>query len=172
MTIGLSSPWIITYKKIRALFSLDETVDVAYDDEKKTIKVFTTSTEKAAALDILLKKEYDFGNVKLTVSVIPPNEEFVGAQAKALKAVNSGDMRSVYKTAFCRNDAFADIYNTPKAFMGGLTYVIFMLSPVQIYTDDISCWQGYRTFLVEDIAREVIEHDETVFMATETAKRR
>ena len=166
MTIGLSSPWVLTYKKIRAMFAEDKQVTVLYNDEEKKIQLFVDSDEKASALDILLRHEYDFGNVKLTVEVIPQNGVTWSFDDKNTKMLRSNDFNSMFNQAMYENAVFCFTYETAKTVLGGMLYVVFTPTPVQIYTDDLGCWQGYKTMLFEDIARDIFVERSGVFFST------
>ena len=159
MTIGLSRAWYIIYKEINMMFQNDDAVKVVYDDESKTVSVYVNDTGKAEALDALLRHEYIFGNVTLKVNVISPNNDKYEKERKyhvqSLK--EQMDIPQLFKLAFNRNPVFSDVIVLPSAILGGWTYVLFAAQPVQFYTDDLSCWRGYKTKLLEDIARDIFE---------------
>ena len=45
--VKLSSPWMIYYRQIKALFSQDPNVKVIFDEENFTVKIYVTGGSKA-----------------------------------------------------------------------------------------------------------------------------
>ena len=73
--LGLSSPWVNFYRELEALFAKDPEVKVVYDEEKNDVKLYVDNLAKADALAQLLPVERTFGNITITVTVIPANKE-------------------------------------------------------------------------------------------------
>ena len=73
----LSSPWILLYNKIEALFRKDPAVSVVYvenrDGSEKTIKLYVDGHDKVGALEKLLPKVYMLGGVAVNVEILPSN---------------------------------------------------------------------------------------------------
>lgn len=140
--VQLSPPWITYYHELKAMFATDADVRVAFDQQAMHITLFVENADKAEALDKLLEHELNFGNCKLTISVVPGNKP-------GDKYVN------VYATAFSGNDALVDTNYVSSPF-GDFTYVIWNTIPVQFFNDNLEDYQGKRTMLLEDVARDVM----------------
>lgn len=79
--LKISAPWVLFYRKIEALFKNDPEVRVIFDDEESCdVKLYVENAGKADALMKLLPTVKDFGNVLLTVTVIPANGTFAPAR--------------------------------------------------------------------------------------------
>ena len=149
----LAPPWVTFANELKALFRNDKTVRVVFDQQQMLIKIYVESATKAEALEQLLKAEADFGGTVVRVSVIPGN-------AVSDKYVN------VYATAFESNDALSDTKCVTSPF-GEFTYVIWTATPEQFFDDNLGDFQGKKTILVEDIARDVLAEKPGVFHCTE-----
>ena len=55
--LGLSSPWMIYYREVEALFQMDPGVRVIFDDDNRELKLYVEDGEKAYALSQLLPTE-------------------------------------------------------------------------------------------------------------------
>ena len=64
--VSLSSPWILFYKKVSALFEKDPGVRVLFDESDNSLKLFVEDAKKATALEKLLPKEMTFGSPSRT----------------------------------------------------------------------------------------------------------
>lgn len=142
--IGLSSPWITYFKKIEALFEKDPEVMVDFDNETHTLKIYVDNSAKADALDVLLPDGIQFGNVEMTIQVIPSN----GDEPRI----------NLFREAFKGNPAVVDITTVDESvpILGGNSYVLFAPEVVQYFNDDLSCYDGYETTLYQDIANELL----------------
>lgn len=142
--LGLSSPWITYFKKIEALFAKDPEVMVDFDDDSCTLKIYVDNQAKAEAIDVLLPDGIQFGNVEMTIQVIPSNGD---------------DPRiELFREAFKGNPAVVDIETVDVSvpIMGGNSYILFRPEVVQYFNDDLSSYDGYETTLYQDIANELL----------------
>jgi len=73
-TAKLSPPWVTYYRELEELFSKDPEVTVKFDEDKLQIKLLVANTDKAYALSMLLNPSKEFGNVTVTIDVIPSND--------------------------------------------------------------------------------------------------
>ena len=48
--IGLSSPWVVYYREVNALFGQDPEIHVVFDEDKNELKLFVDNSSKAEAL--------------------------------------------------------------------------------------------------------------------------
>ena len=156
--LGLSSPWITYFKKIEALFEKDPEVAVDFDDETYTLKIYVDDQGKAEAIDALLPDALDFGNVEMTIQVIPAN----GADPRL----------ELFRKAFEGNGAVVGIetVDITVPLLGGNSYVLFAPEVVQYFNDDLSTYDGYETTLYQDIANELLSvGDSRIFFCTARA---
>lgn len=151
--LGLSSPWVNFYKELEALFAKDPEVKVVYDEEKNDVKLYVDNLAKADALAQLLPVERTFGNITITVTVIPANKE--GASKIQL-----------FRTAFEGNGAFNYTASAEGIFTNPIHYVVFANEVVQYFNDDLSDAHGVRSTLYQDIAEDVFENHESVYFCT------
>ena len=151
--LGLSSPWVNFYRELEALFAKDPEVKVVYDEEKNDIKLYVDNLAKADALAQLLPVERTFGNITITITVIPTNKE--GASKIQL-----------FRTAFEGNGAFNYTASAEGIFTNPIHYIVFANEVVQYFNDDLSDAHGVRSTLYQDIAEDVFENHESVYFCT------
>lgn len=143
--LQMASPWIMYYKKAKALFAKDPTVDVLFDEDKMEVKFLVKGAQKAEALTKALPAEKEFGNVKIAIRVYPDNEE--------------GDVTSILHDIFDRNGAMKEIKVSGGPVLTGLNYVIFEPAVVQFFADNLMDVNGNCSTLYEDLARAVFKED-------------
>lgn len=143
--IKKSAPWMTYYREVDALFKKDEEVVVVFDEENLVLKLYVDNQTKAEALGVLMPTEKVFGNVKLTINVIPPN-------IKSAK-INNIDTLSIASDAFVNNEAVYMV-RTVSGILN-IVYVIFRKEVVQFFDDNIGDINGNYSTLYETIARDV-----------------
>lgn len=154
-----SSPWIIFYRELQELFRYDDEVKVIYDDNPDEalyeVRLYVETTVKADALEKLLPTEKVFGNVTLTIKVIPAN---------TLEHTNV----PLYEAAFEGNEALSYIKTVGGGILSNdITYVVFKNQVVQYFSDDLSDPHGLTSTLYQDIAERVFEQKEGIFFCTD-----
>lgn len=149
--VGLTPPWISHARKIYALFAKDPDIDIVYDPDEPEIKLYVAKTAKAEAIASILPVEEEFGNIKLKITVVMPNE------------VVSTD---VLTAAFDGNPILSEIVSIDGATKPPMCYVVFSNEVVQYFNDDLSDANGVQSTLYEDIASDVLEPKEGVFYCT------
>ena len=153
--LKLSPPWQIFASEVKELFKSDPLVHTVYNEDDQTIRLYVDDAVKAAALEVLLPAEKDFGNIKMKLLVIPANEE----------RVNIPVDEDIWNIAFKDSKAFKFSYFVPNV-LGGITYVVFRNTVVQFFTDNLADLNGMRSTLYEDIARDVFGDKIGVFYCT------
>jgi len=148
----LSPPWVTFANEMKAMFALDDSVRVIFDQQAMEIKLYVESATKAEALEALLVKEAVFGGVTVKVTIIPGN-------AVSDKYVNR------YATAFENNQALIDTKYAVSPF-GDFTYAIWTSRPVQFFDDNLADVDGKKTMLMEEVARDVMAESPNVFHCT------
>ena len=157
--INMSAPWVVFYRQIEAMFKNDPEVHVVYSDDTNNIKLYVENTDKATALDRLLVKERTFGNITITVTVIPPNDEHFNDMSDWL-------MADIFDTAFNHNGAYNFCQTLEGIFSINMTYVVFNKEVVQYYTDNLSDYFGQCSTLYQYIAEEIFNKFEGVYYCT------
>lgn len=156
--IGLVSPWIGLYREACAFFKHDKTVHVIFDDDNKSLNFYVDDAEKAAALGVLLPSTMEFGNVTVTIKVVPANGEAVDcSEDKMVELLNKAFKDNAAVIAIKHVHGFADFT---------ANYVIFADEVVQYYTDDIGDYFGVNSTLYEDIARDLFGQINGLFFST------
>ena len=153
MKTKLSPPWVTFANEVRALFEHDNEVSILFDQDEMEISLYVAAPEKAEALTALLKPQQTFGNVTVKVTVIPGN----GIGMKYPELV---------KTAFAGNKALYWFEEVDSPF-GHFAYCVWDARPAQFYDDNLASPWGYKTMLLEDIARDVLKDDLGLFHCTE-----
>ena len=152
----LSAPWVNYFHELEALFREDPDVKLTYNNDDKSITLYVNGTAKAEALEELLPEEMDFGQVTLSIIVIPSNE-------KRTKA-------SLLKDAFAGNEAFSFMETIQGPMSNPMTFIVFKNKVVQYYTDNMGDIYGQRSTLYQDMAKEIFGESEGVFFCTDLPK--
>lgn len=153
-TLNLTTPWVEYYRKIDAIFKNDSEVNVLYNNDTREIRIFVDNGAKANAIDTLLPDTVNFGNVELTINVIPSNGEKLEIP------------RNLYSVVFTGNSAVERIETVEGIFSNPITYIIFKKEVVQYYNDDLGDYFGVRSTLYETIAQEIFNSQEGVYFCT------
>lgn len=177
--INKVAPWIEHYRKLQELFRLDPEVRVFMDEEKYKVSILVEDPVKAAALTDILLPEVEFGNITLTVNVIPGNcavekaERLAGRKGYNGVAYRTrfGDSESSnlikYQNAFKRNRAVTAIATALDISGDTMTFVIFAPEVAQYYDDNIRSLYGICTKTLEQIAKEVCCEKDGVFFCSD-----
>jgi len=155
MRIGMNAPWMIMYNLIDAFFKEDANVGVVYSDEQKTVTLYVTNQAKAEALDILLQHEHVYGDVTLTVKVRLISDTRTIAVTSEKENYDLHDIGKLYQAALVKNPMYETAVEMPNAILGGFIYILFSKSPVSVYTDELTKYNGYRVYLPETIAEKI-----------------
>ena len=155
--MNLTAPWIVFCREIEALFNNDKDIVLKFDEESKEIKLFVKGEAKANALTKILPMTRTFGNVTVTVSVIPSNQG---------KTTTIRD----FEVAFEGNPALAYTKEVERVVGGSHDYIVFQNKVVQFFNDDISDINGYKSTLYQDIAKDVFGEINNISFCTEKVK--
>ena len=152
-SMTLSAPWVKFYKEIVELFKDDPGVKIKYNSDDYVIDLYVEGQLKADALTELLPATKEFGNITVTINVIPAD-------------VDKADKTQLFKAAFEGNPVVSAI-ETIAAPFGDLTYVVFENRVVQFFNDDLSDINGNCSTLYQEIAREVFPEQPNIYFCTE-----
>lgn len=149
----LSSPWIIYFNQIKTMFSEDPSVKVLWDGGNYSIELYVDGEEKAEAISQLLPQTKQFGNIEVTITVVPANK------LKDSKI-------SLFQKAFEGNKAVVDIttFDTP---FGTNSFVVFTPKVVQYYNDDMYDLNGICSTLYQDLAKSLFGEFADIHFCTE-----
>ena len=153
--VGMSSPWINLYHKIDVMFANDPGVTVEYDEEKTDIKLYVEDNDKAYALSKLLPTKRVFGNVTVTITVIPANN-------------TNESLMELFQKAFEGNPAVERFQTGADPITSDFNYVVFQKKVVQFFDDNLSDPNGYSSTLYQDIAKDIFEDHAGVFFCTDS----
>ena len=142
--LDASAPWIEHYRKIDALFMLDEDVEVAYDDDTRTVTIHVKGADKADAFEQKIRHEVEFGNVTLHVRVVPSNDE--------------PSEEDYIHNMFAGNDLLSGTA-TEDVYGGTVTYALFQPTVLQYWADNIGSPYGVKTVTAEQVAKDVLDLD-------------
>ena len=149
----LAAPWTQYAHAMNAMFAEDRDVEVVFNDDDMTLSLLVENPMTAEALQELIPKEKEYGNVKLKILVIPANLKMSKAQ--------------LYQAAFAGNPAFKSAVPIEGVFTNPLLYVVFARKVVQYYNDDLSDLHGNRSTLYQEIAKELFVPQDGVMYCTD-----
>lgn len=148
----LAPPWVTYYRMLEKIFEHDDEVNVVFDEDAPRVKVFIANQAKYEAWMHLLPTTVEFGNVKLSVELVPPNGVV--------------DYSEIIAQAFDGNPILADIIHDTSVTAIREWYVMFEPEVAQFPNDDVSNPYGITSRLYADIANEVITVDPRVSFTT------
>lgn len=148
--VKMAPPWVQYANAVQALFEKDPEVKIIYDNDNLTLSLMVDNPVKADALQQLMPNEQRYGNVVLTIKVVPANLKMSKAQ--------------IYNAAFSGNPAFVTTVPIEGVFTNPLLYVVFAKEVVQYFNDDLGDLHGNRSTLYQELAKEVFwDHDGVQF---------
>lgn len=153
--LTLSAPWVLLFHELEAFFAEDKEVRVILDADSFTIKLYVSDEEKADALTQLLASEKQIGNIKVTITVIPPNKLGV-------------DKFTLFQKAFKGNPAVNYTRSINGLYNNTMNFIVFKNKVVQYFTDDLGDINHVRSTLYQDIAKELFGEHEGIFYCTDT----
>ena len=153
--LRLEPPWETYYKELNLLLGQDPEIQILYDSYEQEIKIYSEDEDKTNALNVLLPPEKEFGNVKVTILIVPAN----------IKKVKTTDYSpELFEDLFAGNPCVADIETTTGIYEA--TYVVFAKEVVQYHNDDIGDINGNCTTLYQEIAKRIFENHAGVHFCT------
>lgn len=148
------SPWQTYYNEVRALFGSDPQITTAFDEEKMEIVLRVSDQDKAEALSKIIPFKKEFGNLEVTVTIIPPNEPVFTA--------------NTLRKAFEGNPAFEEVVEIPDISSNPIMYAVFKKEVVQFWNDNLGDPHGNITTLYQDIASNVLNVPGAMFSTSPT----
>ena len=151
----LAPPWITFVNELEQLFKYDGEVHIVYDEDEQEVKVYVDSAGKAEALRVLLPEGKDFGNVGLTITVVPANGTMPVKNDK------------LFDVAFKGNGAYSFSKTIQGIFTNNLTYVVFRNKVVQYWNDNLGDIYGQTSTLYQEIAKNIFGENEGICFCTD-----
>lgn len=148
--LKLSPPWVTYVNKINALFNNDANINIKYDNNNCCVKIYVANDKKATALNMLLPDYMDFGNVELSIIVIP-NNNFIDLK-------DNISMQELFEIVFEGNPVFAFSKEIIGLFNNPITYVVFKNRVVQFFNDNLNDIYGNISTLYQEIASDVFDN--------------
>lgn len=149
----LSPPWAFFYKEIEALFGEDPDIKLQFDEDSLTIKMFVEGQDKADALDKLLPTQKEFGNVVVSIEIIPANRKET--------------IIDTYRKAFEGNPVFSYAAGIEGIMTNPIYYIVFKNKVCQIWNDNLGDINGNTSTLYEDVARDIFDDTQNVCFNTD-----
>ncbi len=154
LKLNLEAPWYTFRKKVNALFERDPDIrvgEVYKPEDGSTDYAFDLEVknhEKFLALDRVLPKVQNFGNITLRIVLF--DEE---------NSLGEDDRVELYRTIFEGNGIVEDVVDTMDFAGIRHGFVCFKPQVVQFFDDDTSDLNGNWSGLAMDIAREIFEKE-------------
>lgn len=149
--LKLAPPWITYVNKVQAMFGADPEIRIVYDNDEVELKIYVEDSAKADAMQRLLPYYKEFGNVELSIKIIPANNKM------DLGTVTN---KELFDIAFARNPVYAFSQEVVGILTNTLTYVVFKNKVVQFFNDNLDDIHGLVSTLYQDIADELFEESD------------
>lgn len=166
--LKISPPWVTYVNELNALFKYDPDVSVEYDNDNTQVKIYVEDTPKAAALECLLPYVKEFGNVDLTITVVPANED-----AYDMTNIDLVPVEKLFEIAFIGNPIYSFQHTVSGIFSNKLTYIVFKNQVVQFFNDNLNDIYGNISTLYQEIASDVFDMEEIdgILFCTDVVKK-
>ena len=145
----MQSPWVVYAKEVRVLFEhdpdviVDEPVDTG-EEGAYNLEVRVHGNDKAESIAKVLPEDMEFGNVTLSIMVIPDNDGKL-------------TMLDHLRRAFAGNPVLRDVMEVPVVPGGpSMAFALFAPEVVQIECDNAASPYGLLTTTYEDVAKDVL----------------
>lgn len=154
MQFNLSAPWNEYNNQLIALFDEDEDICVEdihtskLNDYDYIISIRVYNHKKFEAMYRLLPDVKEFGNVKVKIIIYDMENEAAEKEPKLIDDL---------ETLFTGNPSFNRVVKLRDMAGCEHDFVVFEPEVVQYFNDDLKDLNGFRTCLVQDVARDVFE---------------
>ena len=155
--LKLAAPWTTLYRQYLAFFRKDDTVRVEFYEDTVAIKLRCDDVEKAIALEHILPKTRQFGNVTVNILVVPCNADSI--PGNAIEFASDAD---AVLAALKGNKAFVGF-----EVINGITFIAFAKEVVQYFNDNLADLHGMTSTLYQYLADEIIEKRTNVYFNTD-----
>lgn len=152
-----SPPWITYVNQLSVLFGEDPEITIEYNNDIYRVELFVDNEDKAEALSRLLPVEKVFGNVILSIAIIPTNITFDSEENNAtdFDAI-ALSYKDLFDTAFNNNPVYCESVTMSSVFISNaITYVVFKNKVVQFFNDNLNDLHGNISTLYQEIASDL-----------------
>lgn len=152
---SVSAPWVTFCHEFQAMFGQDDDIRLRFNDDDTTIEVMVDDFFKEQALMMLLPEHRQFGNIDVTITVIPANKTMP-------------DIDEAFATAFMGNPVFNGVIRNDRVGpMGRTEFVMFHKEVAQFFNDELNDPYGNKSMLYQDIAKDIFGENLGVFFCTD-----
>lgn len=141
--VTLQAPWILYFRRLKQLFQYDTDVRVERGDSDEEIYLYVNGIHKYEALDKLIQKEKQFGNITVKITIVPDNDV-------------EATWTELFEDAFKGNPVFK-FGKHVSGQLGTFDFIVFTAIPAQYYSDNLFDYKGCTTELFEDMAKDIFE---------------
>ena len=154
----ISPPWEILYSEMEEMFGRDPEVHLErlYSTDEKKIALRVDNQEKAEALETLLPPSITYGNIEVKIVVIPANLRSESVVEKYVKAFSGNPVLERVETVQMLGDE--------------IHFLLFENKVVRFFADNIGDYQGKKSMLYEDIAKEIFKFRPGIYFCTADAE--
>ncbi len=132
--------------------------EVREEDSLSIIDVVGCDEAVCAGLAYVLKREYNFGGIKVQVRVLDKNGNLVEAQ-ETLGDDPMSEMKKLFQDALKDNPYFSKVIDSEQDFFMPAMWLEFKAEIIQFFTDNIGDFYGNGNFVATDVFREVMIND-------------
>ena len=165
--INLSSPWVLFYHEVEAMFKGDDGVRVVLNEDEMKLELYVDSPTKADAIGTLLPEEKVFGGVTLEIIVYPGNK----TEYKLKNVKTALTPCDIFDAAFKDNKALSFTQEINGAYNNPIYYIVFKKKVVQYFTDDLGDIFGQRSTLYQEMAKDIFVEMDGVHYCTDSSER-
>lgn len=157
--VGLQAPWVTLWWLVRTMFKYDPAIkveDINYGDNGQySADIIVKDEEKAAALNDVLSKVNEIGNITFTFNIFAN----MNKQGDSNGVVELED----YKKLFAKNPVVFDFLDLTDSFGNKHQFVVFTREVASFYNDDATNPWGLWNGLYEDIASKIFNGSNIMF---------
>ena len=145
MEVKLSAPWETYTRKLRALFSTDDEIEVLDVDSDYRLVIIAKNHRKFDALCQLLPPTKTFGNVTISICIEDQDEN------------ENANYSQLIEDLFKDNTHFKEVKKVIDATGTEHDFVMFYPEVLQFFNDNMFDYNGFWSGLAQDIARDVFD---------------
>ena len=162
---NLSAPWVILCNKLDAFFEKDKEVSVDFyetndKDNIITIPITVYNQRKYFALREILKKTYEFGNIKCVIKLSLKTDKVI------TKSIFKNGTEEIISSALRGNPLFKDLIVKKPIGNDEITYIIMAKEVLQFNSDDLTDFYQNENMVVEDAANSIFQLPTSWFFST------
>ena len=155
----------ILCNKLDAFFEKDRDVNVDFyenidNDNIITIPITVYNQRKYFALKEILKKTYEFGNIKCVIKLSVESDEVI------TKSIFN-ETKDIILSALKGNPLFKDLILEKTIGNDDIVYIIMAKEVLQFHANDLTDFYRNENMVVEDVAKSIFQLPSYWFFSTE-----